>query len=226
MTPSAGSPIRPAEHAPGARPAALADAPTRASDDHAATSAAKPLAPTPAHAVDVTAAQVPVGLTQTDPAKTMTVVTKASHVFEGSGSVPGAKLRDALVSVANHAVLRAPATGQIDVPELGRVAVRAHAFGGAVDIDVTADKAGARATLRGHANAMTADLHQADVPVARLTIDRSDPRAGHSLGSSPSFRDRDANAHDSPRDNPQPQEHDTDDSPTDTGVPRRVRIVL
>jgi hypothetical protein len=141
-------------------------------------------------------------------------------------SPAGAKLRDAFASVANRAVLRGPATGQINVPELGRVVVRAHNVGGAVDVDVSADRSDARVTLRGHVSAMATDLRQADVPLARLTVDRAHDAFGQSTGSSPSFRDRDPQAHDSPRDNAPRAEEDSQPLPTEASVPRRVRIVL
>jgi hypothetical protein len=156
----------------------------------------------------------------------MTAVTKASAASDLEVPGAGARLRDALASVANHAVLRGPATGHIDVPELGRVAVRAHTVAGAVDVDVTADRPDARAALRGHIGAMTLDLHQADVPVARLTVDRSHAAFGQSNGSPPSFRDRDAQGQDSPRDNPQSAERDNEPTPAEPSAPRRVRIVL
>jgi hypothetical protein len=159
-------------------------------------------------------------------ANAVTVVSKASPAAALSPSA-GAKLRDALASVANHAVLRGEASGQIDVPELGRVAVRAHSVGGAVDVEVTAEGSDARATLHGHIGAMTADLRAADVPVGRFTIDRTDASSGSTLGSSTSSRDRDPNAggH-SARDN-RPQA-DADDAPAGVGAaaPGRVRIVL
>jgi flagellar hook-length control protein FliK len=159
-------------------------------------------------------------------AKTMTAVTKASAVGETAVASGGAKLRDALVSVANHAVLRGPATGQIDVPELGRVMVRAHNVGGAADVDVTADRPDTRIALQGHVHSMTVDLRQADVPVARVTVDRAHGPFGQSAGSSSSSRDGDAQAHDSSRENPQLADDDVQPQPTDPSSPRRVRIVL
>ena len=116
-------------------------------------------------------------------AKTMTVVTKASPAADASPAATSERLRDALASVTNRAVLRAPATGHIDVPELGRIAVRAHSAGGSVDVDVTADHADARAILRGHVGGMTADLHQADVPVSRVNVERGTAAFGDSQGS-------------------------------------------
>ena len=131
------------------------------------------------------------------------------------------------MSVANHAVLRAPATGQIDVPELGRVEVRAHAVGGGVDVAVSADQADTRATLRGHLGAMTADLREADVPVARVSVERGDATASHGQAAQSSARDRGTHTQDSPRDQ-SPRDTRQDEEPTNPVLvaPRRVRIVL
>jgi hypothetical protein len=161
------------------------------------------------------------------PVKTVTVVTKALPVAPMPAAA-GARLRDALVSVANQAVLRGAASGQIDVPELGRIAVRAHSMGGSIDVEVTADRPDARATLRGHVAAMTADLHMAAVPVGRFTVDRTGAAVGNSAGSSTSSRDRDANTGGDSTRNSRPQT-DGDGASTladPSAAPRRVRIVL
>ncbi len=161
------------------------------------------------------------------PAKSVTVVTKATPAATVPSAAVGARLRDALVSVANHAVLRGDATGQIDVPELGRIAVRAHSTGATVDVAVTAEGQDARATLRGHLSAMTADLHAADVPVGRLTIDGASAAFGDSLGSSMSSPDRGSGTGgDSPRDNRRQSDGDMPPAVVEAVLPRRVRIVL
>jgi flagellar hook-length control protein FliK len=154
----------------------------------------------------------------------MTVVTKASPPDEASPVATSERLRDALASVSNHAVLRGPATGHIDVPELGRIAVRARTTGGSVDVDVTADRADTRAVLRGHVGGMTADLNQAAVPVSRVTVDRGTAAFGDSQGSS--ARDSGANRQDSSREHQTSVEQDDEPTPADTGTAKRVRIVL
>ena len=161
-------------------------------------------------------------------AKTVTVVSEASPATPPAPAVAGAKLRDALASVANHAVLRSEASGQIDVPELGRVAVRAHSSGGTVDVEVTADSTDARAMLRGHVGAMTADLHAADVPVGRFTVDRTEAASlGSAGGSSTSSRDG-GNHQGSPytRDGGPQTDAESVSEAAKVTVPRRVRIVL
>jgi flagellar hook-length control protein FliK len=165
---------------------------------------------------------------QAGTAKTVTVVSEASPATPLAPAVAGAKLRDALASVANHAVLRSEASGQIDVPELGRVAVRAHSSGGTVDVEVTAESTDARAMLRGHVGAMTADLHAADVPVGRFTVDRTDaPSLGSSTGSSTSSRDGGNNQGGQyTRDGGPQADAESVSEAAKATVPRRVRIVL
>jgi hypothetical protein len=180
--------------------------------------AADPTAPIQ---TNVTAAQ---GSVDDGRAKTVTVVTKATPGADASAAATSARLRDALASVTNHAVLRGPATGHIDVPDLGRIAVRAHTNNGSVDVDVSADHADTRAVLRGHVNGMTADLHQADVPVSRVSVERGTSAFGDSQGSA--ARDPGANRQDSSRDQQTSLEQDDEPTPGDTGAAKRVRIVL
>lgn len=146
------------------------------------------------------------------------------------GHVAGDRLRDALASVQNHAVLRNAATGEIDVPELGRVAVRAHTVSGSVDVDITVDRPDARAALHQHAGAMTADLRDADVRVGRMTID-----AAHGAGKSGDSPLSDGSgAMSSNRQNggsSRDPSHDADDTTPHEPEPQaqpagRVRIVL
>jgi hypothetical protein len=198
-----------------------------ASSDHASTADQPSRTSSLSTLADGAAAHVSQGALDDGGAKTVTVVTKASPAGDAAASTAGERLRDALVSVANHAVLRGPATGHIDVPELGRVAVRAHSTGGAVDVDVTADRSDTRAMLRGHLNEMGADLHQGAVPVARLTVDRANADPGNAQGLA--SRDHGAAAHDSRRDRQAPVEQDDDattNNATRAAAPKRVRIVL
>jgi len=160
-------------------------------------------------------------------AKPLAVVTEPS-ALPVDGALAGARLRDALASVANHAVLRNAASGEIDVPELGRVAVRAHTVGGAVDVDITADRPDARAALRLHSGAITNDLREADVRVSRLTIEAShggptDATASDGSSGASSRRNNDSPAHDSSRDGEEGGAHDPEPVARPMG---RVRIVL
>ncbi len=166
--------------------------------------------------------------------KSMTLVITSTPVAERALPEPGARLREAFVSVANHAVIRRDASGAIDVPELGRIAVRAHSATGGVDVDVRADRADTRAVLHAHASALANDLHQAELPLARLTIERADaehrpagpPAADSAFDSSASFGDRKGSSREgSPR--PDGSSGGADAS-TENEAPaqRRVRIVL
>jgi hypothetical protein len=141
----------------------------------------------------------------------------------------GARLRDALASVANQAVLRGAATGQIEVPELGRVAVRAESTGGAVNVDVAAERSETRDALRQHSGAMTADLREADVRVARLNVAshaseaHSTPSHGGATNDSPTGHSRDSYPRDRQGEGDEPISHHVD---TDERPAGRVRIVL
>ena len=204
----AGGPSR--ETTADAAPNAGSSSTTQAQDPHMAV----PLAQTP------TAGDA-------GSAKTVTGDAKPLPTGGASPAADPAKLRDAIASVTNHAVLRGPATGQIEVPDFGRVAVRAHSAAGAVDVDVTADRADARAMLRGHVGAIAADLRVAEVPVARLTVDRASAPFGGAHGSPGSFSERGGSPHDSPRDAAPGFGSQDDDAPAPQNAPvSRVRIVL
>ncbi len=146
------------------------------------------------------------------------------------GQLAGARLRDAFASVANHAVLRGAASGEIDIPELGRVAVHARTVSGAVDVDIAAERPETRAALHMHASAMTADLREADVRVSRLTIDASHatPRSQDAPGSDGSSGasargQNESSARDSARDGDDSGSDDQEENAPPIG---RVRIVL
>jgi hypothetical protein len=188
---------------------------TSAQDPHAADPNASPLQSSAAGSQ---------GNVDDGRANTMTAVTKASPSADPSAAATSERLRDALASVSNRAVLRGPATGHIEVPELGRIAVHARSTGGSVDVDVTADRADTRSVLRGHVSGMTADLNQAAVPVARVTVERGAAAFGDSQGSAAG--DPGANRQDSSRDQSTSVERDDEPTPADTGTAKRVRIVL
>ncbi len=79
-----------------------------------------------------------------------------------------------IVSAANHAVIQRVASGSLEVPELGRVAVRATSDGKQVDIEVAAERVDARTLLHGSAQAMAADLREAAIPVRHLRFGDAD----------------------------------------------------
>ena len=202
--------------------------------EHSARPAVSPSAATRSSHVDPVHVGLPV--TEVDSGvKSMTPVTKPTLDVERVFASAGARMREAFVSVANHAVIRNASGGEIEVPELGRVVVHAHTLGAGVDVNVNADRAETRAVLHAHAGAIANDLHEADLPLARLTIDRAD--AGHHsanqpthdspFGSSGSSCDRSGSARDSARDPAVVSETADDDAPKIRHPTRgRVRIVL
>lgn len=105
-------------------------------------------------------------------AKTVTAVNPPSSgpmtILDG---VRG-RLRDAVSFVANQAALRRGAVGEIEVPELGRVIVRAVKDAtGVVDVHIQTDRAETHGILHASSIAMAADLRDADVPLGQIQID-------------------------------------------------------
>ena len=171
-----------------------------------------------------------------DPArsvKPMTVVTKMAPDAQAANGAAGERLREAFASVANQSVIRGAASGEIVLPDLGRVAVHAKSTASGVEVDVTADHADARNALRLHAGAMEVDLKQAEVRVGRLTIDashgasyRSDSSAGGQAGQafdSPGRRDPSSSGE---GDGEGASEDRARDASGGSASPGRVRIVL
>jgi hypothetical protein len=108
--------------------------------------------------------------------------------------------------------------------------VRARTVSGAVDVEITADRADARAALHQHAGAMTSDLREADVRVGRMTIDA--PNGAGKAGQSPlsdgsgamsSNRQNDGSSRDASHDADDTTPHDPEPQAQPVG---RVRIVL
>jgi len=124
-----------------------------------------------------------------------------------------------MVSAANHAIIQRVATGDVEVPDLGRIAVKAAAVGGRVDIDVTSDRSETRAVLHASVGALLSDLRQADIAVRQLRLPT--PDAGSMTSDRPS---RDTGSHDAP---PRRDPLDIDpEEPTEVGPVATVRIVL
>jgi hypothetical protein len=100
-----------------------------------------------------------------------TVTNVAPEAAAGDAALAAGRLRDAFASVAHQSVLRGAASGQIDIPELGRVVVHARSTDAGVDLAVTAERGATHSVLREHAGAMALDLQQADLRVGRLAIE-------------------------------------------------------
>jgi hypothetical protein len=125
-----------------------------------------------------------------------------------------------LVSAVNHTIIQREASGHIELPELGRIEVRAASVGGRVNIDVASDRADTHAVLHASAGAMIADLRQAEIPMGRLRF--NDGASGLATGDSAR---RDASANDTPRKH-EPLDPQADDQPVEVGPVTSVRIVL
>lgn len=146
-----------------------------------------------------------------------------------------ASLREAFASVAHQATLRGVASGEIDLPDLGRIAVKARSVEGGVDVEVNADRPDARSTLRSHTDAMVADLQRADLKVTRLSVDpspgaRSDsPAGGQAFGSGGRSLEGQSDPRESRRDpgtDAERASHDDGDESPSGAWAGRVRIVL
>ena len=86
--------------------------------------------------------------------------------------VPGERLRDALASSVNQRVLRS-ASGEVSLPDLGRVTVRAHTANDAVTVEVQASVPATAQLLHARADAIAADVRAADVPLGSMTFEGS-----------------------------------------------------
>ncbi len=201
-----------------ASPASSHVGPGRASDAHADDGAAAPAAgpqlPTPPPSPTMTS---PVPAAAASP---LTPVIPPTVFDAAAAAEARAQAIAAMVSASNQAVIQRAASGNLDVPELGRVAVRAASLGGRVDVDVTSDRAETRAALHASAGAMAADLRQAEVPLRHLRFDGTD--AG---STTPDRSQREGETNDpSPRlESPDPV---TQDPPAGAAPVGSVRIVL
>jgi hypothetical protein len=152
-------------------------------------------------------------------AKSVTVVNQpASGTLTISDSSRG-RLREATSFVANQAALRKGAVAELDLPELGRVVIRAvRGASGTVDVHITADRPETRGLLHASTAAMAADLADASVPLGQIQIDASNASStpGDRGGTGDDIRREPAAARRPNREN---------DAPTPGGK-RRVRIVL
>jgi len=130
-----------------------------------------------------------------------------------------ARLQDAATSSGHQRTLRDVAQGELTLPDLGRVEVRAHAVRDAVDVEIRASQTATAHALHAQAESLAADIRAADITVTRLSFEgagawvpsQDTPSRGH--GEAPARRPRDAAA--------------SPEAPTPARVPgARVRIVL
>jgi flagellar hook-length control protein FliK len=136
-----------------------------------------------------------------------------------------ARIREAMASVANQAVIRGASTGTVDVPELGRVAVHARSEAGAIDVSVTVAHSAAQQVLQAHAAGIVGDLRHAALPISRMSVEQSST-SGSAFGSTTSQGDRQAFSNQTPqRERPATVLAEEQPLPIAT-MPGRVRIVL
>jgi len=194
----------------GARSGGTADHGDRA-PDRAASPAALPETTSPAAVGPTPTAGGPD--TGSTPVNSMSLTVNAPT--PDGGPTPAASFR----SAQNLLVMRNAAQGELDHPELGRVAVSAQLRGGEVDVRVTASRPETALFLAPRADAMTADARAANVPVARVEI--GDPGgSGASLPGDLRGGSRgDAN-------DPRHPESGAAATPVAPRAPKRVRIVL
>jgi hypothetical protein len=157
-----------------------------------------------------------------DNANVVTAVNGSSPEVKAATGGDAVASTGAAVSAANQAVIRRAAGGEIHVPELGRVAVRAEGAPNAVNVDISVDRAETHAALHASAGALAADLRQADVPLGHLRFDRGNAHgapgdSGTGYGTS---------SHDTPRDSHSSADHDEADDAAPMAAAGRVRIVL
>jgi hypothetical protein len=178
----------------------------------------RPSAPQDPPALLVTTAESGVELPA---ARTLTPVSPSTSVAAAAGEARSQAIAS-MVSAANHAVIQRVATGSVDVPELGRIAVRAATLGGGVDVDVVSDRPETRAILHASAGALAADLKHAEVPLRQLRFDANMTGSTTPDRSHGSQSDRGPQEH--PR-RPEPVEADAEE-PSAIAPGTSVRIVL
>lgn len=167
--------------------------------------------------------QVLAAMTPSEPsANKMTVVINPSSAPDAHVDAARARLRDAVSSVANQSVLRQVATGSVDVPGLGRIAVRAERVGVSVDVRVASEHDETHAVLHATQGALAADLRKADVPLGHLRFDQGGSHFAAGAGLSSGQRDT-GSGHGS-RDEADAEAEA--DEPPEGAFPARVRIVL
>jgi hypothetical protein len=146
-------------------------------------------------------------------------VTTVSHV-DLSGFAREQAIAS-MVSAANHAVIQRVASGTVEVPGFGRVAVRANRDGNLVDVDVSSERTEASAVLHASAGAMAADLRQADIPLRHLRFNGTEQA---SLASNPHHQGE--TGRQSNRGTPEGEPADVEETDGEVGSLRSVRIVL
>lgn len=168
---SAGRPRAPSPKpaASAAEPAAKRTEAPRAPDAPAPGGAAPDVAAAPVTGPSVSWATPPGEGPRADGALTAVNDLTPSGPREAAAAARE-RLHDAATSSAHQRALRDVAQGELTLPELGRVAVRAHAARDAVDVEIRAAQPATAHALLAQAESLAADIRAADISVTRLSF--------------------------------------------------------
>jgi hypothetical protein len=162
--------------------------------------------------------------------KDMAVVTVPAAVEASSrtADTSGTAGVRAAEAVGHRRALSGEARGQILLPELGRVEVRAFAEASKIDVHVRADERDTRHVIQAHAPELSAHVHR-EIPEARVFVERSADFAGELASRDPGRNQAENGRHD--RDEREPAHirsaaGGSDGEPMLRRSRARVRIVL
>ncbi|MBN9165281.1 MAG: hypothetical protein J0I07_30235 [Myxococcales bacterium] len=162
--------------------------------------------------------------------KTMADVTVPAPVEASTRSGDGrAELGIRAAEAAGHRrALTGEAHGQIVVPELGRVEVRAVAGADRIDVHVQADEGHAKQVIHAHSPELSAHVHR-EIPEARVFVDAPADLRSDARTSGDPARSQGEAGHERREDNEGTRARSPGESagkPTLRRHPARVRIVL
>jgi flagellar hook-length control protein FliK len=226
--PPASAPDAPPRDTPVALPAVrtnVPEAPTPAAQAHTPSPGPRGRTsspdPAPAQSIDAVASiESQAAVVSLDAKPLTTVVIPSAAASPPVSGLARTQAIDTMISAANHAVIQRASSGSIEVPELGRIAVRATSAGGSVDIDVAAARPETRAVLHASTPALTFDLQQAHISVRQLRLDSDGSSSAAWSGPG-----RQSAPEDMPRGR-EPHDSDADDPPPEIAPVGSVRIVL
>lgn len=154
----------------GAASASVAVAPKGSPSDPALPEArAKGEAPAASSLPTVTGALPTESQRQSDNGLTPVKGSAPATLPEGDSPLRS-RLQDALRSSVHQRVLQQPASGEVVLPGLGRVAVTARAADSAVAVEVNAAQSATAQLLHASAGDIAADVLSAEIPLSTLTF--------------------------------------------------------
>jgi len=204
----------------GAASASVAVAPKGSPSDPALPEARAKGAPPAASSLPTVTGALPTeSQRQSDNGLTPVKGSAPATLSEGDNPLRS-RLQDALRSSVHQRVLQQPASGEVVLPGLGRVAVTARAADSAVAVEVHAAQSATAQLLHASAGEIAADVLAAEIPLSTLTFSGAGTWT-HSDGHAPPS-ERDPAARGAATDEP---------AATPSGsalpvAPGRVRIVL